>query len=180
MNNELDKLRFPIGKYEKPAIITKELIHNYISEIAGFPEKLRKEVAHLNDEQLDTQYRPGGWTIRQVIHHCADSHINAFTRFKLALTEENPLIKPYYEDRWAELSDSRQLDIHPALLMLEGLHQRWIHLLNSLTEQDLERGFIHPEHGNQVLLKENAGIYAWHGAHHLAHITELKKRRNWV
>ena len=159
---ELEKLRFPIGHFVKPENYTSEILANYIQILSEFPNKLKKEVSHLTDEQLNTEYRPQGWTIRQVIHHCADSHINSFTRFKLALTEDKPIIKPYFEDKWAE-----------------GLHIRWIALLNSLTPEELERKFIHPEHGNEITLKENIGVYAWHCEHHLAHITELKKRKNW-
>ena len=179
MSVELEKLKFPIGQHEKPEVITPALMLEYISKISAFPAKLKKEVIHLTDEQLDTPYRPGGWTIRQVVHHCADSHMNALTRFKLALTEDNPTIKPYHEELWAELADSKKLDINPSLTLLEGLHQRWATLLNSLSASDLERSFIHPAHGNKVFLNENASIYAWHGEHHLAHITELKKTKNW-
>ena len=179
MSTTLEKLKFPIGKHEKPASITPELMEQYISKIAAFPSKLKKEVVHLTDEQLDTPYRPDGWTIRQVVHHCADSHMNALIRFKLSLTEDIPVIKPYHEEIWAELADSKTMEIAPSIILLEGLHARWVQLLCSLSPSDLERSFIHPAHGNKVLLNENTSIYAWHGEHHLAHITELKKRQNW-
>lgn len=174
-----DPLKFPIGKFQKPPVITHQLIQQWIEEIAAFPEQLAKEVRHLTDEQLNTPYRPGGWSIRQVVHHCADSHMNSLVRFKLALTEDTPTIKPYYEDRWAELPDSKTLGVEASLQILQGLHYRWVVLLKSLSEQQLQRTFIHPEHGQQISLNENIGIYAWHGKHHLAHITTLKQRMGW-
>lgn len=177
-NSELEKLRFPIGHFEKPKAYTKEIVSDFITTIGEFPENLKAEVSHLNEEQLNTPYRNGGWTIRQVIHHCADSHVNSLIRFKLALTEEAPIIKPYFENLWANLSDS-QMAIEPSLQLLTGLHQRWIVLLESLSEQDLEKSFIHPEHTTAFQLKETIGLYAWHCNHHLAHITELKKRKDW-
>jgi hypothetical protein len=178
-NAELDLLKFPIGEYLKPSILTSEIIETYISDIEKFPQKLRAEVSELNDTQLDTPYRPEGWTIRQVVHHCADSHMNSIIRFKLALTEESPTIKPYYEERWAELFDSKFLNVESSLQLLEGLHYRWVTLLRSLSEDQLKRTFVHPEHGKVFRLDENIGIYAWHCNHHLAHITSLKTRMNW-
>lgn len=176
---DIEKLRFPIGKFDKPATISKELLDNWISDIATFPKRLSNEVLSLTDEQLDTAYRPEGWTIRQVIHHCADSHMNSLTRLKLSLTEDQPTIKPYFEERWAELVDAKNMPIHASLKMLEGIHERWTVLLNNLTDKQLERKFIHPEHGKTFSVDENIGIYAWHCNHHLAHITETKKRNNW-
>lgn len=176
---ELDKLRFPIGLFIKSEKYMKAILEQYIQTISDFPSKLKQEVSHLTNDQLETAYRPEGWTIKQVVHHCADSHMNSFIRFKLALTEDKPIIKPYFEERWAELPDSKNLPINSSLLLLEGLHERWSVLLNSLTSEDLERKFIHPEHGNEIPLKENIAIYAWHCEHHLAHITELKKRKGW-
>jgi hypothetical protein len=177
-NSDLEKLRFPIGHFEKPALFTKEIVLGYIATITAFPEKLKVAVSDLDEKQLDTPYRDGGWTIRQVVHHCADSHMNSLIRFKLALTEETPTIKPYFENLWANLADS-QMAIEPSLQILEGLHQRWGFLLNSLSEQELEKSFIHPEHGKLFQLKEVIGAYAWHCDHHFAHITELKKRKDW-
>ena len=177
--NELDQLRFPIGKYINTTVIDSNGLKNFIADIQSFPKCLNEEVAHLNDAQLDTPYRPEGWTIRQVVHHCADSHMNSLTRFKLALTEDSPTIKPYYEERWAELADSKFTPIESSLKLLEGLHERWVALLNSLTELQLKRNFIHPEHGKSFQLDENIGVYAWHCNHHLAHITSLKTRMNW-
>ena len=178
-NDELQYLRFPIGPFKKPEIISKELLQQWISDIQSFHIRLKNEVQHLNDKQLDTPYRENGWTIRQVVHHCADSHMNSLIRFKLALTEEKPTIKPYFEERWAELADSKTMDISPSLKMIEGIHARWTVLLKSLNEEDLKRTFIHPEHGKEFRVDENIGIYAWHCNHHLAHITELKKSKNW-
>jgi hypothetical protein len=177
--NTLESLRFPIGKFEAPEILTQELLHGFIKDIETFPGRLKQAVDGLNDEQLDTRYRPDGWTIRQVVNHCADSHMNSLIRFKLALTEEEPTIKPYDEERWAELADSKTMPVTPALLLLEGLHQRWTVLLKSLRPEDLKKTFIHPEHGKRFRLDENIGVYAWHGNHHLAHITTLKKSKNW-
>lgn len=176
----LEQLKFPIGKFERPSSITQEMIQKWISDISSFPARLTQEVALLTDEQLDTPYRPNGWTIRQVVHHCADSHMNSLLRFKLALTEDRPTIKPYREDLWAELTDSLEMPIQPSLLILEGIHARWTELLQSLTAKQLERVFIHPEHGKTFRIDENMGIYAWHCNHHLAHITETKRRNNWV
>lgn len=176
---ELEALKFPIGKYIKPNTLTANITQAYISEIESFPKRLRAEVSHLKEEQLDTPYRPEGWTIRQVVHHCADSHMNSLIRFKLALTEEAPTIKPYYEERWAALADSKTMPIAPSLELLEGLHQRWTVLLKNLNETDLAKTFIHPEHGKSFRIDENIGVYAWHGNHHLAHITSLKSRMHW-
>ncbi|MGD1045503.1 MAG: YfiT family bacillithiol transferase [Bacteroidota bacterium] len=175
----IEELKYPIGKFVKPNTFTPEILSQYIHTIELFPSKLRTEVEKLTDEQLDTPYRPDGWTIRQVVHHCADSHMNSVTRFKLALTEDKPTIKPYFEDRWAELADSKSMPIEPALKILEGLHQRWVVLLKSLTKEDLEKSFIHPEHGKELRLNATLGIYAWHCNHHLAHITSLKQLRLW-
>lgn len=175
----IENLKYPIGKFEKPEVITKEIISEWIFEISSFPIRLKIEVNHLKDNQLDTRYRPEGWTIRQVVHHCADSHMNSLIRLKLALTEDQPIIKPYLEERWAELSDSKYMPIAPSLKMLEGIHERWTALLNNLKEEDLNRIFIHPEHGKTFRIDENIGVYAWHCNHHLAHITTLKARNHW-
>lgn len=175
----LETLRFPIGPFKKPALITAELLQSYITDIASFPGHLRSEVENLTQAQLDTPYREGGWTIRQVVNHCADSHMNSLIRFKLALTENQPTIKPYNEARWAELADSNYMPVEAALKTLEGLHERWVVLLNSLTKAELERTFIHPEHGKVFRIDETIALYAWHGKHHLAHITTLKERMGW-
>ncbi len=178
-NSTLEHLRYPIGKLIAPEIYSGEYINNKIAEIASFPERLKKEVLQLTEEQLETAYRQDGWTIRQVIHHCADSHMNCFIRIKWALTEENPTIKFYHEDRWAELHDNLTMPIQPTLSFLEGLHFRLEYLMNSLSNEDLEKTFIHPENNKKFKIKEIIGTYAWHGNHHLAHITELKKQKGW-
>jgi DinB superfamily len=174
-----DQLRYPIGKFQKPVSITPLIIKKYQQDLETFPNRLKDVVAHLNEGQLDTSYRPGGWTIRQLVHHCADSHLNAYIRFKLALTEDNPTIKPYDQDRWAELPDSTSPPIMISLQLLESLHYRWIVLLNSLQEKELRRTFYHPEHSKEFQLDEVLGQYAWHGNHHLAQINQLKKQKGW-
>lgn len=176
---ELEKLRYPIGKFIAPETYTKQYISEKIELIATFPKRLKEEVIHLNNDQLETSYRPDGWTIRQVIHHCADSHMNCYIRIKWALTEENPIIKYYHEDRWGDINDNVNMPIEPTLLLLDGLHFRLVYLMKNLSEDDLEKSFIHPEHDSMFQLKEIIGIYAWHCDHHLAHINELKKRKGW-
>ena len=174
-----EELKYPIGIYSKPQEITQELLSEYILAISTFPKTLKNEVHNLTDVQLDTPYRPGGWTIRQVVHHCADSHMNSILRFKLALTEDNPTIKPYFEDRWAELADSKSMPVDAALKMINGIHARWTVLLTSLSELELSRTFFHPESNKQYRLDETIGVYAWHCKHHLAHITAAKKTNKW-
>ena len=176
---DLEKLRYPIGKFITPEIYSDEYLSNKIAEIATFPERLKKEVEHLTNEQLDTPYRQDGWTIRQVIHHCAESHMNCYIRVKWTLTEETPVIKYYHEDLWSKLNDSLTMPIEPTLSLLEGLHFRLVYIMKNLSTTDLEKSFIHPEHRKSFQLQEIIGTYAWHGNHHLAHITELKKRNNW-
>ena len=176
---ELEQLKYPIGRFKKPEAFTQDFLNNAISIIEDFPEKLRKETENLTEIQLDTPYRENGWTIRQVVHHCADSHINSIIRFKLALTEDKPTIRPYFEDRFAELIDSKNSPIEASLQMLEGTHKRWVALLKSLSEEDLQKTFIHPEHNREFSLLMNIAIYAWHCEHHLAHITSLKSRMGW-
>ena len=171
----LEQLKYPLGKFEKPETITKELLSQWIAEIAAFPAQLKAAVNHLDEEQLDNTYRPQGWTIRQVVHHCADSHMNSFIRFKLALTEEQPTIKPYREERWAELADGK-MPIDASLMLLEGLHARWGALLKSLSAEEMRRTYVHPEQGQAIPLDVTIGLYAWHGKHHLAHIRNAKQR----
>ena len=174
-----EQLRYPIGKFKAPEEYTTEYLSERIEEIAQFPVVFKKEVLHLNDEQLNTPYRNGGWTIRQVIHHCADSHMNCLIRLKWALTEDTPTIKFYFEDRWGEMADNATMPVAPSLSFLEGLHFRLAYLMKSLSESDFNKSFIHPEHNASFQIKEIIGTYAWHGLHHLAHITELKKRKGW-
>jgi hypothetical protein len=166
---DLQRLRFPIGEHQAPEQIGAPQLAAAIDDIADFPRLLRQAVEHLSDADLDTRYRPGGWTLRQVVHHCADSHSNSYTRFKLALTEDRPTIKPYDEALWAELPDSL-MPIAPSLNLLEGLHARWAVLLRALAPLDFRRPFLHPEHGRDMHLDEVTLFYAWHCRHHLAHI----------
>lgn len=161
-------LAYPIGRFDLRAPFSVEERRAAVADIAALPARLRAAVADLTDTQLDTPYRPGGWTVRQVVHHLADSHLNAYTRFKLALTEDEPLIKTYDQDAWAALPDSR-LPIEASLALVDGVHQRWAVLLNSLDEAQWQRRLRHPELG-LVTLHPYAGLYAWHGRHHLAHI----------
>ena len=169
--------RYPLGKFEMPSEVTPARRKQAIDEIASTPAKMRAAVKGLSDAQLDTPYRPGGWSVRQVVHHVPDSHMNSFIRFRLALTEDSPTIKPYDEARWAELADAR-LPIEPSLRLLEALHERWVPLLHSLAPTDWKRTFRHPELG-LVSLENNAALYAWHSRHHVAHITSLRQRMNW-
>lgn len=178
-NSALEKLKYPIGKFTAPENYSAAYLSERIAEIESFPERLKKEVFQLTPEQLETPYRENGWTIRQVIHHCADSHMNCFIRIKWALTENKPVIKFYHEDLWAELHDNLTMPIEPTLSFLEGLHFRLAYLMKSFSESDLNKSFIHPENNKEYQLKEIIGTYAWHGNHHLAHITELKNRKGW-
>ncbi len=168
----VEQLKYPIGEFEKPTQIEAAHIEQWISDIEAFPTRLIALVKDLTAEQLLWPYRPEGWTIQQVVHHCADSHINSIIRFKLSLTEDNPTIKPYFENRWAELPDTLDLPISTSLSILKGLHARWTYLLKSLQSEDLKKGFVHPEHGKQFYLDETIGVYAWHSNHHLAHIEQ--------
>ncbi|UZJ81166.1 YfiT family bacillithiol transferase [Fictibacillus sp. KU28468] len=170
-------LRYPVGLFALDQDITEKKIEKWIHDIESAPNQLKEAVNDLTEEQLDTPYRPGGWTVRQVVHHLPDSHLNSYTRFKLALTEENPVIRPYKEDQWAKLPDSK-LPIAFSIQLLEALHERWIVLLKSLTTADLEKTFTHPDSG-VVSLAQNIGLYSWHSRHHIAHITSLRQRSGW-
>ena len=178
-NIELQKFRFPVGEYSPAENITPLDVKNYISTIAEFPAKLRSAVENLSDEQLNTKYRTDGWTIRQVVHHVADSHLNSYSRFKLALTEDNPTIKPYYEDRWAELPDAKSTPIELSLPLIESLHKRWVVMLKNISPNDLKRTLYHPEHKANIPLDEYMHLYAWHCDHHLAHIVNHKNKMKW-
>ncbi len=174
-----DDLRYPVGSFQFDRDVHPRTREQRIGEIAAAPARLREAVAGLTEAQLDTPYRPGGWTVRQVVHHLPDSHLNAYTRIKLALTEDEPTIKPYEEARWAELPDARTGPTEPSLALLESLHQRWLLLLRQLQPADFERRFRHPEHGRIFLVDEAVAMYAWHGRHHVAHITSLRRRMGW-
>jgi hypothetical protein len=171
-------VRYPIGKFSWAGSQTVEERNRCIDEIAAAPERMRKAVAGLSPAQLDTPYRDGGWTVCQVVHHVPDSHMNSYIRFKLALTEHEPTIKPYDEARWAELIDARIAGIEPSLSLLESLHYRWTMFLRSLSTEDVKRRFHHPELG-VVTIDQYIALYAWHGAHHIAHITSLRERKGW-
>ena len=170
--------RYPIGKYEYIGEISSAQREVWINEIEELPAVLKEAVKGLTEEQLDLAYREGGWTLRQVVHHLADSHMNSFMRFKLALTEDTPAIKPYDEERWAELHDSANTDINLSIMLLEALHKRWVILLRSMAESDYKKQFYHPAAQKMIGLDENLGIYAWHGKHHAAHITTLRNSMN--
>ena len=170
--------RYPIGQYASPQQVTPALREQAISAIAEAPAKLRAAVKGLNDEQLNTPYRQGGWSVRQVAHHVPDSHLNAYIRLRLALTEQEPTIKPYEEARWAELEDAKSAPVEVSLTLLDSLHERWVRLLRSLKQEDYERTFRHPEHGVRTV-DWLLFLYAWHGRHHTAHIAELRKSRGW-
>lgn len=171
-------LRYPIGKFSAPDTTTSAHLQSAVDDIASLPSELRQAVQGLTDAQLDTPYRPDGWTVRQVVHHIADSHMNAFIRMRKALTEPEPTISAYDEKRWAELPDSKDGDIEISLALIDGLHQRWAMLLRSLDADRWKRGFQHPERGH-VSLDFNTLLYAWHCKHHLAHIANLRQREKW-
>lgn len=176
MKDDLASRQYPIGKFLAPASITDDLFRQWVVSIANFPEVLAKEVEQLTVDELQQTYREGGWTIEQLVHHCADSHMNSFIRFKLAITEEEPTIKPYLEAKWALLPDVLSGDVTHSLLILRGLHARWAALLASLADENNDRYFVHPETQQRVSLRMNTGIYAWHGEHHLAHIRLAKAK----
>ena len=174
----MDDLRYPVGKFTRDAVVTAEKRRTLIQQIKDAPAAMRQAVAGLSERQLDTPYRPGGWTVRQVAHHVPDSHMNAYIRCKLALTEDNPTIKPYDETEWAKVADTARTPVDVSLTLLESLHTRWGILLDSLGDADFARRLQHPEHG-QVTIDWLLQLYAWHGRHHVAHITELRKREGW-
>lgn len=173
--SELFRLRYPIGKFSPPAEISGTDISGFINTIEETPGKLRRMVSDLSDDILDTRYRPGGWTVRQVIHHLPDSHMNSYVRFKLGLTEDNPEIKTYDEAKWAELDDARSTPVETSLVMLESLHRRWAILLKGMSPREFKRTVKHPEWGN-IRLDVMLAIYDWHCRHHLAHISTLLDR----
>lgn len=177
--NDLEQRKYPIGQFQAPDHISDVELDEYIKVIKDFPGRLKNLIENFSDDQLDTPYREGGWTVRQLINHIADSHINSFMRLKLALTEDNPVIKPYDEAKWAELQDSVNMPIKPAMRIIKGTHQRWVALLKSLTNKQLERTFHHPEHNKDYNLRHHLALYVWHCNHHYAHIENLKKEKGW-
>lgn len=176
-------LRYPIGKFEDHELskssYDEKIKATHLQDFQLCPSMLEQAIANLDEYQLNVPYREGGWTSKQVIHHVADSHMNAYIRFKLALTEDNPVIKPYDEVAWAELSDTQTLPVNISLTLLHALHTRWVALMKAMSEQDWERTLFHPEHNRQISLWYLLGSYAWHGRHHVAHITSLRERMGW-
>ena len=172
-------LRYPVGKFDFDAPVSEADYPRLIALIAEAPGALRSAVAGLSRDQLDTRYRPDGWTVKQLVHHIPDSHLNAYCRFKLALTENEPTIKTYDEAKWAELPDSQRVPIDVSLDLLEALHERWVALLRSMDSADFKRGLRHPERDRVLTLGNMLGLYAWHGRHHVGHITSLRKREGW-
>lgn len=174
----MDNFQYPIGKFESVGTVSAEQRAEWIKQIDEAPSELRSAIQGLSAEQLDTPYRPGGWTLRQVVHHLPDSHMNSYIRFKLALTEENPIIKPYMEDQWAQLNDYCATPVEVSLTLLESLHERWVTLLSSLQDTQFSLIFTNPESGT-LSLETALGLYAWHGRHHTAQITSLRRRMGW-
>jgi len=174
----MEDLRYPVGRHQRPQSLTAEQRRDAIDAIAAAPTLLRSAVSGLDDRQLDTPYRPDGWTVRQVVHHVPDSHLNAYTRFKLALTEDTPTIKPYDEAKWARLEDSRSTPIATSLALLDAVHDRWIRVLRAMSPSDFARTLNHPENGT-MNLDQLLALYEWHGKHHVAHVTNLRSRNGW-
>ncbi|HEX5003097.1 MAG TPA: putative metal-dependent hydrolase [Bacteroidia bacterium] len=170
------KLRFPVGRFEPPKEFNPEMIPIWIGTIRNFPETLEQTIQSYSPKMLDTPYRKDGWTVRQVVHHLGDSHLNSLVRFKLALTEEEPVIKAYLEDKWVRLPDGNCFPVHSAISFLGVLHARWVCLLEGMSENDFKRSFMHPEHGRLVSLYEALALYAWHCNHHLAHILLVEQQ----
>ncbi|MEN8797745.1 MAG: YfiT family bacillithiol transferase [Flavobacteriaceae bacterium] len=176
---DLESLRYPIGKFQVPETISELQIKKWIDDLEHFPQRLTDLVVDLDSGQLATPYRPGGWTVRQLIHHISDSHHNSYIRFKWALTEEKPLIKVYDEKKWAELHDSKTAPIEHSLNHLRAIHKKLVFLLRGIDRQELKRTFIHPEGNIETSLEENIGRYVWHGHHHYTHINNLIGRKDW-
>ncbi len=174
----MNDLRYPIGKFQFDEEISPEKRRDWIKQIAQTPAQLLVAIEGLSEDQLDTPYREGGWTVRQVVHHIADSHMNAYIRFRLALTEEEPTIKPYHETSWANLEDARTAPARLSLTLIESLHDRWVRLIESFHPDDFSRTFRHP-HLGVMTLERTLAMYAWHGRHHLAHISGLRERMGW-
>lgn len=172
------ELQYPIGQ-EEDMPVTEDNLKEWIKNLVELPQKLKEAVAGLSDEQLNTPYRPDGWSVKQVVHHVADSHMNSYIRCRLALTEQNPTITPYEETLWAELSDANLMPVAPSLQILEGLHARWTSLLHSLSLEDYQRTFYHPGTQKTLTIGECVRLYSWHSLHHTAHITSLRGRMNW-
>ncbi len=174
---ELEQLKYPIGKFVPPDVITPQTIQSWITEIEQMPSTLRRILDGLTEKTLDTPYRPEGWTVRQVVHHLADSHINSYIRFRWTLTENTPVIKAYNQVDWANLPDALHGDVNLSVRLLEAVHARWVTLMRSMSSQDFEKSYIHPESKSEFKLSRVVGLYAWHGNHHMAHILNLLNSR---
>ena len=170
--------RYPIGKFSFGGTLSHAQRNQYIDDIAKAPAALRSAIKGLSPQQMETPYRDGGWTVRQVVHHVPESHMNAYIRFKLALTEDEPTIKPYMEDRWAKLADVQSTPVEVSLALLDSLHDRWVRLLRLIKPEEWKRTFRHPEMGI-VPLDKNVALYSWHGRHHVAHVTSLREKMGW-
>jgi DinB superfamily len=179
MGGAVDDLRYPLGELDMSAPVAESDHPRLIGEIAATPAALRAAIQGLGPEQMATPYRPGGWTVTQVVHHLPDSHMNAYCRVKLALTENEPMIKPYDEAKWAALPDSETTPAEVSVTLLESLHNRWVTLWRSMKPADFKRGYFHPDHGRVISLQRVLWMYAWHGRHHVAHITRLRERNGW-
>jgi uncharacterized damage-inducible protein DinB len=175
----MDDVRYPVGKFDRRDRLTPGERSAMIEAVAEAPARMRDAVRSLDAAKLDAPYREGGWTVRQVVHHVPDSHMNAYLRFKWALTEERPTIKPYDEAEWAKLSDSQDTPVETSLTMLEALHDRWVRLMRKMTDADFKRVLLHPEHAGEMTLDSMLGLYEWHGRHHVGHVTALRKRSGW-
>jgi hypothetical protein len=178
-DSQLELLRFPVGRFTYPPSVSDSDRNSYIDVIAQTPANMRIAVANLNEQQLSTPYRPDGWSVRQVAHHVPDSHMNAFIRFKLALTENTPTILPYNQAKWAELPDVHNTPVDVSVSLLESVHARWVQLLRGMTATDFSREYLHPEHGKTFRLDSVLAMYAWHSRHHIAQITSLRERMGW-
>jgi len=178
-NEEIQQLKYPIGNFKAPETYSMSENRKRIEIIRNLPDAMSKSIGSLNTAQLDTPYRPEGWTIRQLVHHVADSHINAFTRFKLGLTETNPTIRPYDQSAWCEMSDAKNLEPAVSMKIIEGIHGRWAHVLENMSDSDFNREIFHPEMNKSLHLGTMLALYSWHSSHHLAHINKLKERMNW-
>jgi uncharacterized damage-inducible protein DinB len=176
---DLEKYRYPIGRFDAKQDLNETNFARWAEVIAFFPEKIEKVVSNLSVDQLSTPYRPGGWTVAQLVHHIADSHLNSYIRFKWTMTEDNPAIKAYDQREWAKLPDARSTELSSSLMILNGVHARWTTLLNSLSHEDFQRKLSHPDWDHNLTLGLMLSLYAWHCDHHLAHITELIKREGW-
>lgn len=174
----LKALKYPTGEFKMPKKFSEKELASRIKIIAEFPAKLRKEVGKMPEDTLEYRHRLGGWTVRQIVHHCADSHMNAYIRTKLAYTETNPTVKPYDESAWANTSDGGEAPVEWSLLILEGLHKRWVELLSELNDEELKRTYFHPEYGKKIPLSYLIFLYAWHCGHHIAHVQQAKKHKN--